>query len=141
MVVIEAEEVDTGMVDASGGAVPEFLFVGSGRATVFTDGRRVEGTWTRPTLASVATLTVGPGRPIELTPGRTWIQLVEAGVQRVLLVMIGSSNPISGQDHDRQRPSRPSPVPASHGPMAVVVSMLGHRGRLRGRRRRTPTVA
>ncbi len=79
VVIIEAEEVDTGMVDASGGAVPEFVFVGSGRATVFTDGRRIEGTWTRPTLASVATLTVGPGRPIELTPGRTWIQLVEAG--------------------------------------------------------------
>ncbi|MEL6983301.1 MAG: DUF3048 domain-containing protein [Actinomycetota bacterium] len=79
VVVIEAEEVDTGMVDASGGAVPEFVFVGSGRATVFTEGRRIEGTWTRPTLDSVATLTVGPGRPIELTPGRTWIQLVEAG--------------------------------------------------------------
>ena len=79
VVVIEAEEVDTGMVDAGGGAVPEFVFVGTGRATVFTDGRRIEGTWTRPTLASVATLTVGPGRPIELTPGRTWVQLVEAG--------------------------------------------------------------
>lgn len=79
VVIIEAEEIDTGMVDASGGAVPEFLFVGTGRATVFTDGHRVEGTWTRPTLSSVATLTVGPGRPIELTPGRTWIQLVEAG--------------------------------------------------------------
>ncbi len=79
VVVIEAEEVDTGMVDASGGPVPEFLFVGTGRATVFTDGQRIEGTWTRPTLVSVATLTTGPGRPIELTPGRTWVQLVEAG--------------------------------------------------------------
>ena len=79
VVVIEADEVDTGMVDASGGVVPEFLFVGEGRATVFTDGRRIEGTWTRPSLGSVATLTEGPGRPIELSPGRTWIQLVEAG--------------------------------------------------------------
>jgi hypothetical protein len=79
VVVIEAEEVDTGMVDASGGSVPEFVFVGTGRATVFTGGHRVEGTWTRPTLTSVATLTHGPGRPIELAPGRTWIQLVEAG--------------------------------------------------------------
>ena len=79
VVVIEAEAIDTGMVDASGGVVPEFLFVGTGRATVFTDGQRIEGTWTRPTLASVATLTAGPGRPIELTPGRTWVQLVEAG--------------------------------------------------------------
>ncbi|MEM9565830.1 MAG: DUF3048 domain-containing protein [Actinomycetota bacterium] len=83
VVVIEADEIDTGMVDAGGGAVPEFLFVGSGRATVFTDGRRIEGTWTRPTLTSVATLTEGPGRPIELTPGRTWIQLVETGSNAV----------------------------------------------------------
>ncbi len=79
VVVIEAEEVDTGMVDASGGAVPEFLFVGTGRATVFTEGKRIEGTWTRPTLNSVATLTHSPGNAIELTPGRTWIQLIEAG--------------------------------------------------------------
>ncbi len=79
VVVIEAERVDTGMVDASGGAVPEFVFVGTGRATVFTDGKRIEGTWTRPTLGSVATLTHSPGNPIELTPGRTWIQLIDAG--------------------------------------------------------------
>lgn len=79
VVVIEAEEVATGMVDSSGGAVPEFYFVGSGRATVFTEGKRIEGTWTRPTLNSVATLTHSPGKPIELTPGRTWIQLVESG--------------------------------------------------------------
>jgi hypothetical protein len=67
------------MVDSSGGPVPEFVFVGSGRATVFTEGTRIEGTWTRPTLRSVATLTRGPGQVIELTPGRTWIQLVESG--------------------------------------------------------------
>ncbi len=79
VVVIEAERVDTGMVDAAGGPVPEFVFVGTGRATVFTAGRRIDGTWTRPTLNSVATLTHRPGQPIELTPGRTWVQLVEAG--------------------------------------------------------------
>ncbi len=79
VVVIEAERVDTGMVDASGGAVPEFVFVGTGRATVFTGGKRIEGTWTRPTLRSVATLTHSPGVAIELAPGRTWIQLTETG--------------------------------------------------------------
>lgn len=83
VVVVEAEEVDTGLVDSSGGTVPEFVFVGSGRAVVFTDGRRIEGTWTRPTLASVATLTEGPGKPIELTPGRTWVQLVASGTNAV----------------------------------------------------------
>ncbi len=79
VVVIEAERIPTGMVDSSGGAVPEFYFVGTGNATVFTDGVRIDGIWTRPTLNSVATLTTGAGQPIELTPGRTWLQLVEAG--------------------------------------------------------------
>jgi hypothetical protein len=76
VVVIEADEVATGMTDSSGGAVPEFVFVGSGRAAVFTDGVRIDGTWTKPTLTSVATFTDADGDTIELTRGRTWIQLV-----------------------------------------------------------------
>ncbi len=78
VVVIEVARVGTGMVDSSGATVPEFVFVGSGRATVFTDGKRLVGTWTRPTLASVATLTTSGGEIIALTPGRTWIELIEA---------------------------------------------------------------
>ncbi|MGF1599710.1 MAG: DUF3048 domain-containing protein [Acidimicrobiales bacterium] len=79
VVVIETERVATGMVDSSGATVPEFPFVGSGPATVYRDGARVDGRWTRPTLRSVATLTATDGTVIELRPGRTWIELVEAG--------------------------------------------------------------
>lgn len=79
VVVIEAERVATGMVDGSGAMVPEFVFVGTGPATVFTAGRRIDGTWTRPTLRSVATLTTVDGAVIALTPGRTWIQLIGQG--------------------------------------------------------------
>ncbi len=79
VVVLEVEQVATGMVDSSGASVPEFVWVGSGEATVFTDGRRIEGQWTRPTLGSVATLTTADGEVIELTPGRTWVQLIGAG--------------------------------------------------------------
>lgn len=78
VVVVETQKIDTGMVDSSGAGVPEFVFVGSGRAAVFTEGKKVTGTWTRPTLASVATLTTGDGAVIELTPGRTWIELIQA---------------------------------------------------------------
>jgi hypothetical protein len=39
----------------------------------------VVGTWSGPTLASVATLTTADGRTIELSPGRTWIELIEVG--------------------------------------------------------------
>jgi hypothetical protein len=78
VVVIETDEVATGMVDSSGARVPEFVFVGTGRATVFTAGKRIDGVWTKPTLRSVATLTAGDGSVIELTPGRTWIELIAA---------------------------------------------------------------
>lgn len=79
VVVAEADKVASGMVDVSGATVPEFVFVGSGKVTVFTDGKRIEGVWTKPTLRSVATLTRGDGSVIELTPGRTWIELIGAG--------------------------------------------------------------
>ncbi len=78
VVVIEAREMATGMVDSSGATVPEFIFVGSGKATVFSDGKRVEGIWTRPTLAHVATITTADAKPIKVTPGRTWIELIRA---------------------------------------------------------------
>ena len=79
VVVIEADEVPSGMVDSGGANVPEFVFVGTGKATVYTAGNRIEGVWTRPTLRSAATLTTAGGAVIELTPGRTWIELIGAG--------------------------------------------------------------
>ncbi len=79
VVVIEAREVPTGMVDSTGATVPEFVFVGEGKAAVFSAGRRIDGIWNRPTLASVATLTTADGAVIKLTPGRTWIELIRAG--------------------------------------------------------------
>lgn len=79
VVVVEAREVATGMVDSTGATVPEFVFVGEGKATVFTAGKRIDGIWNRPTLGSVATLTTADGTVIKLTPGRTWIELIRAG--------------------------------------------------------------
>ncbi len=75
VIVIEADKVDTGLVDTSGGMVPEIVFVGTGKAVVYTEGKRIDGTWTRPSLVDVAALTDSSGSPIRLTPGRTWIQL------------------------------------------------------------------
>ncbi len=78
VVVIEAREVRTGMVDSTGANVPEFVFVGAGDVTVFTDGKRIDGRWNRPSLSLAPTLVSG-GSAIELTPGRTWIELVGEG--------------------------------------------------------------
>lgn len=56
---------------------PEAHTVGSGRAVVYLDGRRIEGTWRRDTATSPFALEAD-GQPILLTPGRTWVELVSA---------------------------------------------------------------
>lgn len=54
---------------------PEAQTVGTGVAWIFTAGRLIRGTWTRSSVDAPWTLTDAAGRPILLTPGRTWIEL------------------------------------------------------------------
>ena len=79
IVVVETEKIGTGIVDSAGGASPEFVFAGQGRAWVYTSGRKIAGTWTRATLRSPAILTAADGSVIQLSPGRTWVQIVGPG--------------------------------------------------------------
>jgi Protein of unknown function (DUF3048) N-terminal domain/Protein of unknown function (DUF3048) C-terminal domain len=58
---------------------PMALTVGSGKVLVFTDGRAIAGTWSRPTADKPATYTANDGSPILLTPGRTWVALPRIG--------------------------------------------------------------
>lgn len=55
---------------------PEAQTVGEGIAWVFTAGRYVEATWSRPDIRSPWKLVDAQGRPIGLTPGRVWVELV-----------------------------------------------------------------
>ncbi len=79
VVVVTVEEIDTGLADSIGTPIPEYVFVGTGPATVFVDGRAREATWTRPTLRHPAGLTAVDGTAIALDPGRTWVEVVVAG--------------------------------------------------------------
>jgi Protein of unknown function (DUF3048) N-terminal domain/Protein of unknown function (DUF3048) C-terminal domain len=58
---------------------PEAVTVGSGEAWIFADGQLVKGRWDRPSAEAPATFTDADGDPVKLTPGRTWIELAEAG--------------------------------------------------------------
>lgn len=58
---------------------PMALTVGSGKVLVFTDGRAIAGTWSRPSADKPATYAANDGTPILLTPGRTWVALPRAG--------------------------------------------------------------
>lgn len=55
--------------------VVEITLSGSGRATVFTGGQRVDGTWQAGTDAP-PTLKTRDGKTIKLEPGNTWFQVI-----------------------------------------------------------------
>ena len=59
--------------------IPEGIQTGTGNAWVFSHGEVVKGTWTRGSLTAVATYTDAAGKPIELAPGNTWVELAPVG--------------------------------------------------------------
>ncbi len=54
----------------------EAQLTGSGPVEIFTDGRVERGTWTRGSMTQ-PTLYKNNGRTIELTPGQTWVELLD----------------------------------------------------------------
>ena len=75
VVVAQVAVVDSGLKDPTGAIVPEFVWAGEGPVAVFTNGRRIDGRWIRPTLADPAVLVDASGAVIELAPGSTWVEL------------------------------------------------------------------
>jgi Protein of unknown function (DUF3048) N-terminal domain/Protein of unknown function (DUF3048) C-terminal domain len=53
--------------------------IGSGKVVVFRNGRRIVGTWSRPSATAGTTLKDAKGQPIALAPGGEWFVLVAAG--------------------------------------------------------------
>jgi Protein of unknown function (DUF3048) N-terminal domain/Protein of unknown function (DUF3048) C-terminal domain/Abnormal spindle-like microcephaly-assoc'd, ASPM-SPD-2-Hydin len=66
--------LEYGTSPAGGG--PEANTLGSGTAVVYSDGRKIEGTWNRDNSTDPFSLEAG-GQPILLAPGRTWVELVD----------------------------------------------------------------
>jgi Protein of unknown function (DUF3048) N-terminal domain/Protein of unknown function (DUF3048) C-terminal domain len=58
---------------------PDGQTTGSDPLMVFTGGRMITGTWTRADRLNPFTLTDDDGKPILLTPGRTFIELANSG--------------------------------------------------------------
>ena len=54
---------------------PEAQTTGTGEVFAFSDGKVVHGKWTRDDRLKPYTLTADNGDPIQLTPGRTWVEL------------------------------------------------------------------
>ncbi len=67
--------VDYAASPAGGG--PEAQTLGTGVAVVYSDGHKIEGTWTRANATDPFDLEAN-GQPILIAPGRTWVELVDA---------------------------------------------------------------
>jgi hypothetical protein len=53
---------------------------GTGHVTIFRQGRRIDGTWSRPKLGSGTVFRTAAGKVIPLAPGNTWVVLIRKGV-------------------------------------------------------------
>ncbi|MDP9092037.1 MAG: DUF3048 domain-containing protein [Actinomycetota bacterium] len=70
-------------VDVMGNPSQYTHTVGTGRMVVFRDGRRIDGTWSRP-KATDGTAYLGPtGQPVNLAPGGVWVILVASNAALV----------------------------------------------------------
>jgi hypothetical protein len=75
---LSAKNVVVMFVNYLGGAgveQSEAQLTGSGTAWVFTSGKEIKGTWTRPDNRKPAQLTDANGRAIRLSAGQSWVEL------------------------------------------------------------------
>ena len=68
-----------GDIDPAGNPGHYTKSVGKGRVVVFRNGRRIDGTWSRPTAKAGTTLRDAAGRTIPLAPGGAWVALATVG--------------------------------------------------------------
>src|SRR5438093_1274517 len=77
IVIIRTDVVVTNVVDDAGGAPSlDMRMTGSGPATIFRDGLRQDGTWSRANLIDPFTFTNLYGHKIYLDPGQTWVHVL-----------------------------------------------------------------
>ena len=75
-VVVMQTKTDNSFKDPKYGPIPRTVMVDSGIAWVFSNGKRVKGTWTKASQTAPIQLFDAAGAPIKLAVGNTWIELM-----------------------------------------------------------------
>jgi|tagenome__1003787_1003787.scaffolds.fasta_scaffold20860531_2 hypothetical protein len=91
---ISAQNVVVMFVQYAGGVGnegSEAVMTGTGPAWVFTNGKVVKGTWTRPDKEKPAKFLDDSGKPIKLTPGQTWVELPDASYPVTVLPPVNAT--------------------------------------------------
>jgi hypothetical protein len=65
--------------DGSGKNRQEATFIGKGRAFIFTNGKRIKGTWKKTKITGPTRFFDEDGKPVTLTVGQTFIQVLDLG--------------------------------------------------------------
>ena len=77
LVVIYTDIWETSVVeDIYGSLGLDYRTTGGGQASVFRDGRRVDGTWKRDGVLDMFSFAGPSGEPILLDPGQTWVHFL-----------------------------------------------------------------
>ncbi|MEY2472087.1 MAG: hypothetical protein QOK28_1416 [Actinomycetota bacterium] len=79
IVVLFVQYPDSGERDQSKSIVPEAKLEGVGEAWVIRDGMITRGKWTKPADDAPIQLADANGKPIDLLPGKTWVELPAPG--------------------------------------------------------------
>jgi hypothetical protein len=75
-VVVLQTKTDNSFRDPKYGPIPRTVMIDSGIAWVFSNGKRVKGTWTKASQSAPIQLFDAAGAPIKLAVGNTWIELM-----------------------------------------------------------------
>jgi hypothetical protein len=75
-VVVLQTKTDNSFKDPKYGPIPRTVMIDSGMAWVFSNGKRVKGTWTKASQSAPIQLFDAAGAPIKLAVGNTWIELM-----------------------------------------------------------------
>jgi hypothetical protein len=75
-VVVLQTKTDNSFKDPKYGPIPRTVMIDSGMAWVFSNGKRVKGTWTKASQTAPIQLFDEAGAPIKLAVGNTWIELM-----------------------------------------------------------------
>lgn len=76
VVIMSITVANTGLHDVLGNPSPDDVVIGSGKVWVLRDGHVLRGTWSRASRSAKMVLHDKKGRPLPLTPGNTWVELL-----------------------------------------------------------------
>ena len=90
-VVVMQVDVDHSYLDHKYGNVPKDVVIGTGKAYIFTAGKMLEATWSKPSRETSISLALADGSPVTLAPGNTWVELQPKTEGKLLFTKVSPS--------------------------------------------------